>query len=84
MYSSVMYWRLKSGLLEVSLTTFIHFRFTLNHVVTLHICTFPIRTVFKQSNISTGNSKANIDVSLSKVQCNAGVHKSVEGGRYGE
>jgi len=79
-----MYWRLKLVLLKESLTTFMNLRFTLHHVVTLHICTFRVRTLFKKSNINTGNAKANIDVSLCKVQCSAGLHKSVERGRFGE
>ena len=79
-----MYCCLKLGLLKVRLTTFFHLRFTLQHVVTLHICIFPVRTVFIKSNISTRNEKANIDVSLAKAHCNAVVHKSVERGSYGE
>jgi hypothetical protein len=51
-------------------------------VVTLHIYTFPVRTVINKSNINTGNAQANIDVSLAKTHCNAGVHKSVERGRH--
>ena len=83
MYSSVMYC-LKLGLLKVRLTTFVHLRFTLQHVVTLYVCIFPVRTVFKQSNISTGNAQANVDVSLAKAHSNAGLHNSVARGRYGE
>jgi len=72
MYSSVMYCCLKLGLFKVRLTTFVHLRFTLLHVVTLHFCTFPVLTVFKKSNVSTGNTQANIDVSLAKRHNNAG------------
>ena len=39
MYGSVLYC-LKLGLLKVRLTAFVHLRFTLHHVVTLHISTF--------------------------------------------
>ena len=66
------------------LTTFVHLRFTLHHVVTLHICTFPVRTLFKQSNVSTEYAQDNVDVSLAKAHCNAGVHKSVARGRHVE
>jgi len=83
MYSSVMYF-IKLGLLKVRMTTFVHLRITLHHVVTLHISTFPVRTVFEKSNISTGNEQVNIIVSLAEKHCNAGVHKSVERGRHGE
>ena len=56
---------------NVRLTTFAHLRFTSHHVVTLYISTFPVRTVFNKSNISTGNSQAYIDVSLAKTHSNA-------------
>ena len=84
MYCSFQYCCLKWGLLKVRLTTFVHLRFTLHHVVTLYICTFSVRTLLKKSNISTGNEQANIDVLLAKSHCNAGVHKSVERNRHGQ
>ena len=83
MYISVMYC-LNLSLLKVRLTTFVHLRFTSHHVDTLHICTFPVGTVFKKPNISTGNAQANIDVSLAKTHSNARVHKSVTRGRHCE
>jgi len=70
--------------MKVRLKTFVHLRFTLNLVVTVHICTFPVRTVFKKSNINTEYAQANIDVSLAKAHCNAGVHNSVALGRQSE
>ena len=70
--------------MNVRLTTFVHLRFTLHHVVTLYICTFQFRTVFKQSNVSTGNAQASIVMSLAKTHSNAGVQKPVTRGRHCE
>ena len=61
----------KIGFTNVRLTTFAHLRFTLHHVVTLYICTFPVRTVFKKSYINTGNAQANIELSLAKTHSNS-------------
>ena len=70
--------------MKVRLTTFVYFRFTLHHVVTVYISTLPVRNAFKKSNINTGNAQDNIDVSLAKTHSNAGVHNSVSRGRDGE
>jgi hypothetical protein len=74
----------KIGFMNVRLTRSFHLRFTLHHVVTLHICTFPVRAVFRYSNVSTGNAQASIDMSLANTRSNAGVHKSVTPGRHCE
>ena len=84
MYISVMFCCLKLCLLKVRLTTFFHLLFTLHRVVTVHICTYPVRTLFKKSNFSTGNKEANIHVSLAKAHSNVRIKKSVARGHHGE
>jgi hypothetical protein len=46
--------------------------------------TFPVRTVFMKSNISTGNAQANVDMSPAKTHSNTELHKSVARGCHGE
>jgi len=74
----------KIGFIESASHNFRPFPFHLTPRGHVTYLTFPVRTAFKKSNISIGNAQANIDVSLAKTHCNAGVHKSVASGRYGE